>query len=213
MGARTSSARADEILRTYGMTYAEEAGIRLTNTPSALYRLLVLSSLLASPVPAATGVAAARALALRGWRTPSAMLRSTPDERLVALREAGYRRFGEQAAVRLGACAEMVVQDWQGDLRRLGEEAGHDAADVRKALERLPGVGAVASAIFCREVQGVWPWLAAFVDDRAVSGAQDLGLPTTSAAIARLVEPADLPRLVAACVRASLAGSTRAAPR
>lgn len=212
MAVRAPTARAGRVLETHGRTYAEEAGIRLRDAPSPLYRLLVLSSLMASPVPAATGVAAARELARRGWRTPSALLASTSSQRVEALREAGYRRFDEQTAARLAACAEAVGQEWHGDLRRLAGATRRDVVEVRRALERLPGVGGVASAIFCREVQGVWPWLAPFVDDRVVAGAQLLDLPTTPAALARLVEPDDLPRLVAACVRASLAGSSTRLP-
>ena len=35
--------RVQELLRGYGRTYAQEAGIRLADQPSPLYQLLVLS--------------------------------------------------------------------------------------------------------------------------------------------------------------------------
>lgn len=180
MTGRVPTAKVARALDAHGRTYAQEAGLGLRDAPSPLYRLLVLSSLLASPVPSRTGVAAARELSRRGWRTPSALLASTPRQRIEALREAGYRRFDERTALRLGACAEAVLQNWQGDLRRVADRAQRDVVEVRRAVAQLPGVGAVAR------------------------GAQRLGLPTAPEAFARLLEPDDLPRLVAACVRASL---------
>jgi hypothetical protein len=50
----------------------------------------------------------------------------------------------------------------------------------------------------------VWPDLAPYVDDRALRGAERLGLPTAAGRLAACVDRPDLPRLVAGCVRASL---------
>ena len=103
----------------------------------------------------------------------------------------------------LGDGAELALQTYHGDLRRL-LVAADSVADVRKRLEEFPGIGPAGSDIFCREVQGVWPDLAPYLDQRVLVGARSLGLPDSSAALARLVEPETLPRLAAACVRATL---------
>ena len=104
----------------------------------------------------------------------------------------------------LGDGAELLDTRWHGDLRRLREEAAGDVDELRKLLQKVPGIGKVGSAIFCREVQGVWPEIAPFLDDRVLDGAKQLGLPSSVAGLARLVEDVDLPALAAACVRASL---------
>jgi hypothetical protein len=126
------------------------------------------------------------------------------QQRVDALDRGGYRRFDERTATLLGDGAELVGRRWGGDLRRLRAEAGGDTGVLRRALQEVPGIGPVGSAIFCREVQGVWDDLAPFVDPRVQAGAEALGLPTSASALARLVPATDLPRLAAACVRASL---------
>lgn len=85
---------------------------------------------------------------------------------------AGYRRFDERSATMLGDGADLVLREWSGDLRRLHEEVTGDVAALRRALQRVPGIGPVGSAVFCREVQGVWPDVAPFLDDRVLAGAR-----------------------------------------
>jgi hypothetical protein len=192
------------VLGRHGLTYAEEAGIRLRDTPSPLYRLLVLAVLLSARISSSLGVAASRELSAAGWRTARAMADSTHAQRVAALGRAGYRRFDERAATMLGDGAVLLLESWGGDLRRLHGEAAGDVGALRRSLQRVPGIGPVGSAIFCREVQGVWPDVAPFVDRRVSDGARALDLPTSPAALAALVPQGELPRLAAACVRASL---------
>jgi hypothetical protein len=49
----------------------------------------------------------------------------------------------------------------------------------------------------------VWTEIAPFVDDITAKGAKRLGLTPSPGRLAALVPDKDLPRLVAACVRAS----------
>ncbi|HEX5510603.1 MAG TPA: endonuclease [Actinomycetales bacterium] len=204
----TAPTRRERILRAllaaHGKTFAEEAGITLKDAPSPLYRLLVLSVLLSAPMSSRTGVAACRALADAGLRTAARMRDSSWQQRVKLLGEAGYRRFDERTATMLGDGAELVMSRWGGDLRRLREESAGDVDELRKLLQEVPGIGRVGSAIFCREVQGVWPEIAPFLDDRVLDGAKRLGLPASAGGLAKLVEDDELPALAAACVRASL---------
>jgi hypothetical protein len=203
-----ASDRRDRVVRAlldgYGTTYAEEAGISMRDAPSPLYRLLVLSVLLSARIPASTAVAAARELSAAGLRTPARMLDASWADRVAALDRGGYRRFDERAASMLGEGAELVLDEWSGDLRRLHSLTAGDTVALRNQLQRVPGIGPVGSAIFCREVQGAWSDVAPFADERVQAGARTLGLPTSPVGLAALVQPADLPRLAAACVRASL---------
>ncbi|WP_336921035.1 endonuclease [Aquipuribacter sp. SD81] len=191
------------LLERHGTTYAAEAGITLKDTPSPLFRLLVLANLLSARIDARLAVGAARALSKAGMRTAERMRDATWQQRVDALGEGGYRRYDERTATMLGEGADLLLERWRGDLRRL-RDAADDTDGVRARLEEVPGIGPTGSAIFCREVQAVWPAVAPFTDDRVVEGARAVGLPSDADALADLVSRRDRPRLAAACVRVTL---------
>ncbi len=196
MGTETT---VDLLLRRHGRTYAEEAGIRLADKPAPLWQLLVLSLLLSARIGSDIAVAAARELFRAGYRTPARMHDASWQDRVDALGRGRYRRYDERTATMLGELAQSVLEDHRGDLRRLRD----DGDELERSLQRFKGIGPAGSAIFCREVQGVWPDVAPYVDTLAADGAERLGLPRSPYRLARLVPPDDLPRLVAACVRAA----------
>jgi hypothetical protein len=197
----------------FGTTYAEDAGIVLSDKPSPLWRLLVLTLLLSKRIDADIAVRSARELSRAGWRTPRRMLDSTWQQRVDALGRGGYRRYDESTSTRLAEAAQLVIDRWKGDLRRLHDEAGSDADRVASLVQEVKGIGPVGAAIFLREVQGVWTDLSPFVDELAAEGARLLGLPTTAGRLAREVPPQDFHHLVAACVRATLDDRTLEAMR
>lgn len=199
----TAKQIARVVLDRHGRTYADEAGIRRRDTPGPLYQLLVLATLLSARISAGIAVAAARELFRAGYRSARAMRDASWQDRVDALGRGHYRRYDERTATMLVTSAELVLDRWKGDLRRLHAEGG-DVDGVSELLQQIPGIGPTGAAIFCREVQGVWPDLAPYVDARAARGAERLGLPTSARALDRLVSKEDLPRLVAGCVRASL---------
>lgn len=195
---------ARELLDHDGATFAQEAGITLRDTPSSLYRLLVVTMLSSARTGTPIALAAARELSAAGWRTPRAMAAAPWQDIVDALDRARYRRYDESTATSLRASARMLEERWDGDLRRLREEAGGDAARIRALLQEFRGIGPVGAEIFCREVQGIWPELRPAFDRRALDGARETGLPADPHRLADLVDPADLPRLAAALVRATL---------
>ncbi|WP_418955640.1 endonuclease [Streptomyces tritici] len=197
-------ASVEELLAERGETYAEEAGIRLKDTPQPLYELLVLAHLLSARIRASTAVAAARALFAAGMNTPERMRDATWQQRVDALGEGGYRRYDERTATQLGREAELVLDEYGGDLRRMRRAADGDADALREALRGSPGIGPAGADIFLREVQGIWPEFAPVLDDRTLEGARKLDLPTDPAELAALVPKKQLPSLAAALVRTSL---------
>ena len=203
VGNRTR-ARAAELLERSGRTYAQEAGITLRNTPSPLYRLLVLSTLLSARIGTPIAMAAARELSAAGWRTPRAMSEASWQEIVDALGRAHYRRYDESTATALGASARLLDERWHGDLRRLRAEADGDPKRVRELLQEFRGIGPTGAEIFCREAQGIWPELRPAFDRRALAGAREAELPGDPRRLAALVEAPDLPRLAAALVRTTL---------
>ncbi|MGW2084245.1 endonuclease, partial [Streptomyces sp. NPDC001880] len=161
------------LLSRYGTTYADEAGIRLRNTPQPLYQLLVLSDLLSARIRASAAVSAARALFDHGMRSPRRMAEATWQQRVDALGEGGYRRYDERTATQLGDGALLLLDEYGGDLRRLREEADGDLDVLRAGLRRTPGIGPAGADIFVREVQAVWPETAPYVDgNRSTAGAR-----------------------------------------
>ncbi|HET6697640.1 MAG TPA: endonuclease [Nocardioidaceae bacterium] len=223
MVASTAEQRrtAAALVERHGRTYAEDAGITLADKPSPLWRLLVLSLLLSARISADIAVAAARELSRAGYRTPRSMREATWQDRVDALGRGHYRRYDERTASMLGEVADRVLEEYAGDLRRLhaaaredasagashpvrdGGQAGELAAALSRRLQEFTGIGPTGASIFCREVQGIWPDLAPYVDDRAAGGAERLGLSRAPQRLARLVDAEDLPRLVAGCVRAA----------
>ncbi|MCS0636991.1 endonuclease [Streptomyces sp. LP05-1] len=192
------------LLDEHGKTYAEEAGIRLKDTPQPLYELLVLSLLLSARIRASVAVAAARALFGAGMRSPKKMRDATWQQRVDALGEGGYRRYDERTATQLGDGAELVIDRYGGDLRRLREKADGDPEAIARLLQEVPGIGPAGADIFLREVQGVWKEAAPRLDGKALDGAEKLGLPKDGEKLAGLVEKDELPAFAAALVRAAL---------
>ncbi|MBJ7004690.1 endonuclease [Streptomyces sp. CRPSP2-6A1] len=193
-----------ELVSAYGRTYAEEAGIRLADTPQPLYRLLVLSLLLSARIRASVAVAAARALHEDRLDTPRRMADADWQRRVDALGRGGYRRYDERTATQLGDGAELLDERWGGDLRRLHEEAGGDTGELKRLLQEEPGVGPAGADIFLREAQRVWPEVGPYLDGKALDGADRLGLPKDPQKLTELAGDTEPAVLAAALVRAAL---------
>ncbi|MGC9378905.1 endonuclease [Streptomyces sp. MH13] len=193
-----------ELVGAHGQTYAEEAGIRLKDTPQPLYRLLVLAHLLSARIRGSVAVASARALSEAGLRDPRRMADADWQERVDALGRGGYRRYDERTATQLGEAAELLTERWGGDLRRLRREADGEVPEVRRLLQEFPGVGPTGADIFLREVQGVWPEAAPYLDRKALQGAERLGLPADPDRLVSLAETTEPAVLAAALVRAAV---------
>jgi endonuclease III len=193
-----------ELVRAHGQTFAEEAGIALRNTPQPLYRLLVLALLLSARIRGSIAVDTGRALYDAGLRDPRRMAGADWQERVDALGRGGYRRYDERTATQLGEGAELLNDRWGGDLRRLRKEADGDVAELRSLLREFPGMGPAGADIFLREAQRVWPEVAPYLDAKALSGAERLGLPKDPERVADLAGNTEPAVLAAALVRASL---------
>lgn len=193
-----------KLLRTAGETYAEQAGIRLADRPAPLYQLLVLSVLLSTRIKAEIAVAAARELFAAGCRTPRGMLAASWQDRVDALGRGHYVRYDESTSTALGEGAQLIMDRYRGDLRRLREAAGGDQARLRTLLQEVPRLGPTGADIFCREVQGTWPQLRPYLDRKTLDGAKRLHLPADPKRLASLTGDQQLPALAAGLVRVAL---------
>jgi hypothetical protein len=191
----------ERLLSAAGRTYADEAGIKLTDAPSALYRLLVLAVLMSARIQAKVAVSAAVELADAGLTAPGRMAGASWQQRVDALGRGHYVRYDESTATALGEGARLLADRYNGDLRKLHEQAGGDRRELARLLREVPRLGPVGVDIFCREAQQVWPDLRPYFDKKALAGAELLGLPADPEKLAKLVPGADLARLAAALVR------------
>lgn len=193
-------ALADRLVREHGETFAERAGIELTDEPGALWRLFVVAQLLSARIRAEVALAAADELFRAGCETPASTRTTSWQQRVDALGRGGYRRYDFSTSTRLGANATMMRERWGDDLRRLRDEAERDPRRIVLLLQEFDGIGPAGAGIVVREVQGVWALSEPFVDTLVVKGARALGWPTAASRLAGLVPASDLPALCAALV-------------
>lgn len=198
------------LLDRYGRSYAADAGIRLADKPSPLYQLLVLAMLLSARISADVAIGAARELFAAGYRSPETMRAASWQDRVDALGRGRYRRYDERTATMLGDGAALLIDRWHGDLRRLRAEAAGDGGEIASLLTSFAGIGPAGASIFLREVQGIWPEAAPYVDAMMTRGARKIGLPDQPAKLGEILSASDEPAaLAAALVRVAL--SDRAA--
>lgn len=199
---------ARRLLKTAGTTYASEAGVRLSDKPMPLFQLLVLCMLASKPIDATIAMRAGHELFSDGLRTPKAVLAANRQTMIRAFGRAHYVRYDESSATRLTDIAELVRDEYSGDLRELARRSEHDVRAATRMLKQFKGIGDTGADIFLREVQDVWTWVRPYFDKRAIAGAKKLRLPTDPTELARLA-PRENARLAAALVRASLDDDVR----
>ena len=68
----------------------------------------------------------------------------------------GYKRYDERTSTMLGNTSELLIGKYNGDLRKLRDEAKRDVKREHQLLQQFSGIGPVGADIFLREVQPVW---------------------------------------------------------
>lgn len=199
------------LLARHGQTFADEMGIDLSDPgPSELFQLLVGSLLMAARISSDIAMSAARALFDHGFTTAQRMADASWQERVDALGEGHYVRYDESTSSYLGETSAMLVERYDGDLRRLRDQADGEVKRLRALIKECKGMGDVGASIFFREVQGVWDELYPFADETVLDPARELGLGDSAGKLADLVPRSEFPRLVAALVRAERADDLEA---
>lgn len=198
--------RLDAVLARHGTSFAEEVGVDLRDPrPADLWSWYLACLLMSARISTDLAVRATRAYLDQIGRSVRATAEATWKQRVDVLNANGYARYDERTSAMLGDTADAIEERYGGDLRRLREEADGDPDRVHRLLQQFKGVGRVGADIYCREVQVAWDELYPFVDPVAADVAASLGLGRTPKAVAGLVARTDLPRLLAALVRAKRA--------
>ena len=204
----TDKQLVQRLLKVAGTTYAAEAGVKISDKPMPLFQLLVLSMLASKPIDAAIAMRAGHELFKAGLRTPKAVLDSDRQTMIDAFGRASYARYDESSATRLTEMAQLVVDEYSGDLREIARRSDADVDAAKRMLKKFKGIGDTGADIYLREVQDVWPWVRPYFDKRAARAAKALGLPSDPKKLGALAPRANA-RLAAALVRASLDDDVR----
>lgn len=201
----------DRLIDRHGTPFSAELGLDLTrNTPSVLFRWLCAALLMSARISHDAAMKAARALSEAGWTTAEHMAAASWEDRVEVLNTSGYARYDESTARMLGETASLLLEDYDGDLRKLRAASDRDPDREREALKACKGIGDVGADIFFRDLQTVWSEQYPLMDDTARSAAQRLQLPDTAEALAERVGRARFVPVVTALVRAELDGIERA---
>ncbi len=194
------------VLDRHGELFSAEIGADLSkNTPAPLFQWLLGCILMSARIQTGNALRGTKALIDAGWTTAENLKDSSWKQRVKVLNENGHARSDEKTASLLDEVADHAMQRWEGDLRKLREEADGDASRAETLLQEFKGLGPAGAAIFLREAQLAWAEFHPYADKKALETADKLGLPKTSKGLADHVPQADFPRLLAGLVRAGLA--------
>ena len=197
----------ERLLDRHGRTFCAELGIAIEkNTPAPLFQWLIAADLYSTRISNRLAEAGAKALFEAGLTTPETLIEAGWERRVELLNGAGFARMDESYARMIGEAADLLIERYHGDLRKLRDAAGRDPKEEIRLLKEFKGIGDAGAAIFCREAQHVWDELHPFADKKALQAAKALGVGNSAEDLAGFVDRKDFPRLVAALVRCSLAG-------
>lgn len=202
MGTPSKNRIVNALIKNHGKLFSKELGISLQNgTPSSLFQWLTASILFSARIGSSIAVEAAKSINKRGWKAAQQMAKSTWNQRVQVLHEAGYSRYQEKTATMLGETANMLIDQYKGDIRKLRQAAQKRPEEERKLLKQCKGLGNTGVDIFFREMQMNWKELAPFADKRALETAKKLKLGHQAKDLAKLTTEKNFPNLIAALVR------------
>jgi hypothetical protein len=202
---KSTLSMVDEIVKKHGKTFSEELGINIEkNTPSPLFCLLTFAILSSARISHQAALKAAKALYKEGWKTPEKMSKATWRQRTDVLNRSGYARYDESTSRMLEDTAKMLLQEYQGDLRKLRVQADQNPEKERKLLKKFKGLGDVGVDIFFREVQIAWDELIPFADKLVLKAAERLNLGKNIFDLQKKMKKNDFIRLIAGLIRIEL---------
>jgi len=182
------SDKIQKLLSTYGTLPLQDTALSdpTSPTPETIFAHLLNATLSSTRISHELAAKTVRTVIEAGYADLDTLEKSSWQERTEVLTEGGYTHYREKTATQLGELAELLGEEYDGDLNNLLKQAkgsaGSDSSkvieEVRQKVKKIKGIGNVAVDVFCDTVQGVWPELAPFIDPRSRKTAEGIGLPT-----------------------------------
>lgn len=186
----------------YGKTFAERLGIDVqSGSPEALFKILVASFLFSMGIDSRIMENTYNLFDVRGWTDPERLTRTTFNDRLAMLDEAGYLRDDKNVASMIAELPVIVEERYNGDLNSLRERAGRVPEKERRLIEEFRGIDDVGADFLFQEIQNVWDESYPFAGELALRGARKLGFDPDTVLLAKMVKREDFPRFVSSLMQ------------
>lgn len=166
-------ALASRVVKTLGGRFSEELGIDLDRGGREVERWVLAATLFGTRISAAIAVRTYLVLSVAGVGTLADVSSRDWDDLVALLDRGGYARYDFRTATRLQRLAAFVRERHGGRIDSLRDRS---IAEIRSALDALPGWGPVTVSLFLREMRGVWPCVDPPLGERALDAARHLGL-------------------------------------
>ena len=198
--------RARHLVMNLGGRFSLELDIDVDRGADEVERWALAATLFGNRISTSVALHTYRVLERAGIRTLADAGGCDRSDLVALLDQGGYARYDERTASRLQALAGAVEDRFGGRLAGIGERLARPA-ELKSALEALPGWGPVTVRAFLRELRGVWPGAELPLDPRAAAAAEHIQLPPELDALSLLAASAhlDLRDLEAGLVRLALA--------
>ncbi|RYO93910.1 hypothetical protein DL762_000865 [Monosporascus cannonballus] len=177
-------------------------------TPDTILALLLNAMLSSTRISHALAAKTVAAVIKAGYHKLDVLKKSTWEERMQVLTEGGYTHYREKTAAMMGELAELIEENYGGDLNSILKTAGENRTKIRAELKRIKGLGDVGIDIFFDTAQHVWPYLAPFLDPRSAKTAKAVGIGSDVQQLWDAVsrEPEQMCRLAVALTKVRLDG-------
>lgn len=190
--------------RNDGMSFVEQAGISLKESPNTVFQVLELGVLQDARVHPGVGVEAFLRIEDRKWTTAKGMVETDHRDVVSLLTELRYPESdADRIATALRDSALHLLADHGGDPEGIRRVVDADPDRERAELTRFVGVRDAAVDGFFREIQLLWDELHPFAGKAALDTSARLGLGDDVSALRRQVDSSeDFVRLTDALLRA-----------
>lgn len=146
-----------KIVAGLGEPYSVMLGIDLRKGDVAYTKWFLAALLYAKPIREESASRTYRIFEAHRLTSASAIARASRDKLIGLLGEGGYTRYDESTTTRLHAIFGRLLDEYDGKLGRLYDQA-KDSRDLEVRIRELgKGIGPVTVEIFLRDMRMVWP--------------------------------------------------------
>lgn len=140
------------LLKAYGMLYSDELGIDVEEEP---FKWFLASVLFGARISTTIAKNTYKAYAEARLTTPERIARTSAWALVRVHGRGGYVRYDGITADYMLGIAEKILEDYDGDVKKV-DELSRDPRELERRLLEFRGVGSITAKIFLRELRGIW---------------------------------------------------------